>query len=157
VPERQDPCVRETCTRVHAGVGKRVDQDQIARARKRAGQTDIGEIAAAEDERRSLSLAVRQARLELVQQRMAAGDKPRSTGANPVARDRCGGRSLDPGIMREAEVIVARKRYEAATVAHDLGCADAVGRYQLAPQRLRLKRRELGPCKFIQAVHHFIR
>ena len=88
---------------------------------------------------------------------MTAGDKPRGTGADPMAGDRLCRGSFDPGIVREAEVIVARKRDQAATVAHDLGCADPVGRNQLAPQRLRLERRELGPCKFIEGVHHFIR
>ena len=107
MPERQDPRAREPGTGVHAGVGKLVDQDQIASACKRTGQTDIGEIAAAKDQRCRFSLAACQTRLDLLQQWMVPAHQPRGPGPCPVARDGRGRRSFDPGIMRKTEVIIA--------------------------------------------------
>ncbi len=69
-------------------------------------------IAAAEDDGVFGALQRRELALELDVERMVAVDEPRGAGARAVAARRFDAGRDDLGVMRQAQVVVARERHE---------------------------------------------
>ena len=60
-----------------------IDEDEIALARQRRNDAEIGEIAGAEDERGLGAFEPREARFQFRKQRMIAGDEARRARPAP--------------------------------------------------------------------------
>ena len=135
-----------------AGVGQFIDQDQIAATGQRRDDADIGEIAGAEDARRVGAFQPRQPALQLVVERVIAGDEAGGAGPDAVALRRLDRRLDDRGMAAKIEIIVAREREQTAAAA--LGeNAVACRHHRRAAQPRALQRRKLAAGEFIERAH----
>ena len=106
----------EPRTRPEAGMAECVHEDQVAWAGEPGDDAEIGEIAAAENQGRLRPLMGGEALFEGREGRVAAGDETGGAGAGPVECGRGLSCCDDTRILRQAEIIVAGKRDEAAPV-----------------------------------------
>jgi len=143
---------RQLRPRHDAGVGERIDQNEVAVADQGRDDSRVGEIAGTEHASRLGALEARQPVFQSLVERMVAGDEPRSAGADAVVRHRIDRRCDHLGMLTEIEIIVAREREQTAAAA--LGENTVAGRHhRRAAEPRALQRRKLVVGEFIERAH----
>ena len=103
-----------------AGVIERVEHGHVAAAEQARQHAEVHLEAGREDERGLAPRELREPLLELDVEVERAVEQPRARHAGAVDRERDGGRLLDLGMVREAEVVVRPEHHELAVAAqHD--------------------------------------